>query len=123
MNSTINQEIFDKVVKHLRLQNCKATNGAFCVYRTSDNLKCAIGCLIEDEEYDLKMEGYLNLLLLFAQFPHLNISKLIRYEKDDNTMHLLARLQVIHDKRNVEDWENEFEFTSEQYNLSYKNPI
>lgn len=57
------QEIFEKVVIHLRNQGRRATGKSHpmaaskCKYRTSDGLKCGIGCLIPDELYDPSFEG------------------------------------------------------------------
>jgi len=53
-----NQELFDRVVSHLRIQGTPATDehGA-CMYRTEDGLRCAIGCLIPDDRYDPRWEG------------------------------------------------------------------
>lgn len=58
------QEIFDTVARHLFTQGKRATdfeqsyNRTVCRYRTSDGLKCAAGCLIPDDKYDPKMEGW-----------------------------------------------------------------
>lgn len=48
------QSIFDTVAWHLIKQGrpAWAKNGSGgCMYRTPDGLKCAIGCLIADDEY------------------------------------------------------------------------
>lgn len=52
-----NQEIFDTVAKHLFAQGKPALDdyGA-CVYRGENGMRCAVGCLITDEEYSLDME-------------------------------------------------------------------
>lgn len=58
------QEIFDTIALHLFTQGKRATdfnqsyNWKVCRYRTSDGLKCAAGCLIPDDKYDPKMEGW-----------------------------------------------------------------
>jgi hypothetical protein len=49
------QEIFDTVAKHLAAQGRPAHKGPSsraCAYRAHDGLKCAVGVLILDEEYD-----------------------------------------------------------------------
>jgi hypothetical protein len=52
------QEIFDKVVTHLRTQGKQAKNTSDdCVYRRPNGLMCAVGCLIPDELYDPALEG------------------------------------------------------------------
>lgn len=46
------QNIFDEVITHLVRQGKRATAGEWCRYHAEDGLKCAIGVLIPDEEYD-----------------------------------------------------------------------
>lgn len=50
-NETPLQDIFDAVVAHLIKQGKRATaKGMYCLYRTDDQLACAVGCLLSDEE-------------------------------------------------------------------------
>lgn len=52
------QELFDRVVTHLRTQGRPAKDGwGVCNYRAPDGCKCAIGALIPDETYDEVFEG------------------------------------------------------------------
>jgi hypothetical protein len=52
------QEIFNKVARHLARQGRKARDEhGKCAYRGKGDLKCAVGCLIRDSEYDPRMEG------------------------------------------------------------------
>lgn len=54
-----NQEIFDKVVTHLLTQNKRSTAfSGSCQYRGQNGAMCAVGCLITDEVYDSKFEGW-----------------------------------------------------------------
>jgi hypothetical protein len=52
------QELFDTVATHLLKQNKQARERysegvqSVCQYRTSDGLKCAVGCLITQAVYD-----------------------------------------------------------------------
>lgn len=62
LKDATDQEIFDQVATHLVTQNAKAVGTCDsglknCMYRTKDDLKCAVGCLIGDDEYNPKMEG------------------------------------------------------------------
>ena len=56
------QEIYDTVARHLFSQGRKAAvriGGVYsCVYRGPRGLKCAVGCLIRDDEYDRVMENH-----------------------------------------------------------------
>jgi hypothetical protein len=62
------QEIFDTVATHLLTQGKRAgvygdpdkdqnPTKFFCQYRAPDNCKCAVGCLIPDNQYIPDMEG------------------------------------------------------------------
>ena len=51
------QEIFDKVMTHLATQGHRAINRFNnCVYRSPNGDKCAVGCLIPDDEYTSAFE-------------------------------------------------------------------
>ncbi len=52
-----NQEIFDKVVTHLRQQGRPAAYADGCRYRAENELSCAVGCLISDADYTSDIEG------------------------------------------------------------------
>ena len=60
LNQATPQEVFDQVSQHLLKQNKQSTRYEklrnFCAYR-SGNLKCAAGCLIDDDEYSPEMEA------------------------------------------------------------------
>lgn len=91
------QEVFDKVVTHLRTQGCQAfdpDNG--CVYRGPNGTKCAVGCLIPDKEYTPQMEGQNVSAFVIGKFFDVsdNLSKLIKNHYD-----LLVELQRAHDDR------------------------
>lgn len=53
------QELFDHVINFLHQQGKPSINGltGMCAYRAADGSKCAAGCLIPDELFELKMEG------------------------------------------------------------------
>lgn len=58
------QQVFDFVVTHLYTQGRKAIQDSqlfadfeSCAYRSPDGAKCAVGCLLRDEEYKEEMEG------------------------------------------------------------------
>lgn len=50
------QQVFDKVARHLLTQNARATNGTSCKY-LEGSLKCAAGCLIDENEYKTTFEN------------------------------------------------------------------
>ena len=90
------QQVFDHVVNHLLTQNEKAVVGGEevnndCRYRLN-NLKCAAGCLIGDEEYRDTFEGLdWRYLVGIGAVP-------------DAHSDLIVKLQRIHDIGEPEEW-------------------
>lgn len=124
MNEMTAQEVFTKVVEHLRKQGCKSRedvsqdpsyNGEcqyLCLYRGPNNTMCAAGCLIEDDEYQSWMErnGIQNLLE--------NVDCLASLiERIKPHLHLVAVLQDTHDCFAVEDWERQFQYIAKNKGL------
>lgn len=93
-----NKEAFAIVKKHLLCQAKKSYNhdGTDCTYRSAEGLKCAVGVLIPDDEYDPKFEisGYRNLTYVYSHCPTLQ----------DLDFHMLKKLQVIHDRNRLIDF-------------------
>lgn len=88
------REVFDQVKAHLLKQNQTCIANDICVYK-HENLKCAAGCLISDEEYSNDFEGNM--------WSELVEQKLV----PDNHSELIERLQAIHDNEFVYQWEYE----------------
>lgn len=109
------QEIFDKVASHLLRQNAKSvvTAGAIgCSYRGIEGRKCAIGILIDDDEYEPEMEGRsVGKLLDFPQ-----CSWMWQHQG------FLRELQNIHDTFPPEEWEDNLIRFSENHNLTFNKP-
>jgi hypothetical protein len=83
-------ELFATIVNHLWQQKIPAIiNG--CVYRGPNGTKCAIGCLITDEEYDPRMENR-TIISLRNDFK---VAALQNSSQNDIT--LLEHLQAVHD--------------------------
>lgn len=125
-----NREIFDFVKGHLLRQNAKAVNGplvlpnednggsGMCRYRTNDGLKCAVGCLIDEEDYSVNMEGQRvgeafkydvgeRGALLFHALTKKGITQ--------ENVELLTKLQVIHDTKEVAFWSFFLDQLEQQY--------
>jgi len=112
------QQAFEMAVKHLRKQGCRSqqdatVNGAItCMYRIPENgLMCAVGALIPDEVYQESFEGTAIRGLLRDE-PSLN--ELFRKVN----LRLLEDLQEVHDKCEVEEWEESLEKLAEFYGLT-----
>lgn len=113
------QELYDTVVLHLRKQNCKAEKNDTCQYRQKSGdiiLKCAVGCLIPDEEYSTLFEGRTISGLLdesFLPFPK-TLKKLLIDHID-----LLIDLQLTHDEFPIYQWEDRFKIIAKKNNLQW----
>lgn len=114
-NFMTNQEIFDKIVAHLRQQKVRSTEGNICLYRSTIGLKCAVGCLINNNAYALELEGKavgsieVRDALLASGIP----------ADDGDTISMLQRLQSAHDDKHPDRWERDFEYIAGKHNLIY----
>lgn len=108
-----NQTAFEIMVNHLLKQGEKsrAYDRATCVYRNPDGLKCAVGAILPDELYVPSMENKL-ANALFSDYPA--IGKLW----ENISINLLAKMQYIHDHRDVDEWYDEFAAIADDFNLS-----
>ncbi len=101
------QEVFDQVARHLLSQKVasrhptrfiKESDGeGICMYRSPAGLKCAAGCLIGDDEYDEHFEN------------HTWISLVVDKKVPSNHLHLISRLQTIHDTTDPSIWKDGLE--------------
>ena len=84
------QELFDKIATHLLTQGARSENSlGKCLYRGEFGRKCAVGCLISDEEYEqfAVSGGTINLRPQVARrgFTHLVVSAAtLRRTRDAN---------------------------------------
>jgi len=122
------QEIFDTVVAHL-LQQGKQSKSNVCLYRSDDGLKCAIGALIPDSEYDPAME----FAVVEDHYPSQPASVIQAWAQSNypNDLKLLNRLQRLHDDcpyhiygYHPEAWEEyiltQSQIIAEDFNLTWK---
>lgn len=116
-----NQEAFDKMVTHLRTQGMRCMGlinkdpeigypelGETCVYRGEGDMRCAVGCLIPDDQYKDTLEG----TSVEGIVDHVAALKGISVE-------LLGDMQVTHDDHPLDDWEYRFEQAATDFELTY----
>lgn len=104
------QEIFNKVVTHLRKQGRKAMRfvnnelggSTFCAYRTSEGLCCAIGCLIPEDKYRPSMES--GVVTYNQEVQSVLLSEGINTSHAP-TLGFLRTLQLVHDTNDFLQWE------------------
>lgn len=116
----VKQLFYDKVVEHLLTQKERAIDeSGDCRYRTSNGLKCAVGCLIPDENYSINFEGrkvsffMLNEILNFEKIEE----KLDKWEKH-HLLDFLLNLQRIHDRMHLNQWYYIFKAFAQGENLN-----
>ena len=109
------QDIFDKVYKHLLNQGAKslAKNGS-CLYK-SGGRKCAIGCLIDDKNYDSTKLEHKGISSTLVQDAVKNSNKGMHLNKI--TKDMLASLQAVHDNNDPENWQTVLHRLAKRYNL------
>ncbi len=105
-----NQEILDKVANHLLTQNEKAYDDSThsCSYLDSEGRKCAVGCLIPDDQYSKKLEG-----AIIVSNPKLKALPCMQGLDID----FLRALQLIHDNSVIGVWRSRLEDLANQNNL------
>ena len=124
------QEVFDKVATHLLKQGEKAEYSTefgepICAYRTSEGLKCAVGCLIPDDLYEERLENLPAAAFVLPRGEHmdrfndasvaLEVGKKIGLTSEH--MSILGSLQNIHDVYITKNWRTVLQELAENYNL------
>lgn len=110
------QKIYNRVATHLLTQNARATKGGYgqCMYRTSDGLKCAVGCLITDEAYSPKIE--FNRMGTEIVLESLAKSGIL-VDSHSKLYKMLSDLQRIHDAFAIASWPAQLHHIATKYNL------
>ena len=107
LESATPQQVFDQVSTHLLTQMERSTNiiNGMCQYRATSGLKCAVGCLISDDEYrpDMETNSWVVLQKDFG-IP-------IAHEG------LINHLQKIHDSYEPGRWEKKLRALAGKANL------
>lgn len=105
-----NQEAFNTMVQHLRKQSAKSLQAGSdikCMYRAPNGLRCAVGCLIPDNEYADHMDNS-SLCRVIELVPALQ----------EISYSLLTMMQSIHDGQEVAEWEDGFLRVATQFRLT-----
>lgn len=112
----MDQELFDIVAKHLLTQNQPAVAYGRCAYRSGD-LKCAVGCLIDDKNYNEDIEG--------KSIKHEKVIKAVENSLgtplSKEKINFLSDLQDIHDHTEPDDWKKGLEDFAVNYNLRFNH--
>lgn len=116
------QEVFDKVARHLLTQGCKSISGGNCAYRGEGRTKCAIGCLIEDNLYDPDFEG-VAVNSFTPKEEHFLYKRVLALRSVltgnvTNNLTLLSSLQRVHDQTPTCDWKYGLRNVANQLSLN-----
>lgn len=124
------QDLFDRVVAHLRKQGEKAVSmQGSCRYRTASGLQCGIGGIIPDDMYDYTFENKpIGALMEYAlkgftginlHFPNFNEDfwKWLALDRQFTT-----ELQRLHDCKAVYEWEDALLRLAGRHQLIYTLP-
>ena len=116
------QQIFDKVLNHLRKQGVAAvdTETGACLYRTKENYKCAIGCLIPDELYKTEMEQKSCRKIIHRSIA---LQKYLDINEKNQDIDFLEAMQNAHDTELVisfEAFNSAMEHIAERFDLTYR---
>jgi len=102
------KQVFQTVVTHLLTQNSKSLDGSVhgsCAYQNNDGKQCAIGVLIDSENYWPELEGKAADAVEVIEAVEKSLdTHITRPDRD-----LLCKLQDIHDYSSVERWREELE--------------
>lgn len=121
------QAIFDQVVTHLLTQNEVAwdANGV-CQYRGPRGTKCAVGCLIDDANYNADIEGLSINSALRDQHVMARCKQLVDAVinsgvdlNDPATAKLMDRLQQVHDRCSPAIWETRLKIEAKEAGLQF----
>ena len=105
------QEIFDKVAKHLLDQGEPSVIGDSCVYRGTNGRMCAAGVLIPDEVYSVEMEG--KCFHSVAQ----KLPDSLSYLKENSFF--VGELQELHDDTMACTWERKLRAIASKRELNW----
>jgi len=126
------QELYDTIATHLLMQNARSEDPdtavvssdpyesdipPACLYRGPNGLRCAVGCVIPDEEYNRGLEGCgIADLLRLKRF-----SFELRHEFKRH-LTLLNDLQNMHDVADIERWPERLQHIALRHNLKPIDP-
>ncbi len=112
------QEVFDKVARHLLTQKRKSLvkdDSLSCMYRSHDGLQCAAGCLIPDSIYKERMEH--NTINCMLSPKHERYEPSLAALLAGVSSEMLRRLQLVHDRSAVHDWFGELDRAAVDFQL------
>lgn len=103
LNDLTAQEVYDIVKSHLLAQGKPSFDrDQDCAYRGSGDTSCAVGCLIPEDQYTLRMEGLSVDQLCVNQTRFTLAPSLVEFLSAHQK--LLTDLQMVHDAKDASLW-------------------
>lgn len=101
--------LFDVMANHLMTQRRASFDEIFrmCMYRSPDGLKCAVGVLIDDQEYTIDLEGN-------------EVDRILGNDVSQSKLRILQHFQRIHDVHEPSEWEAEIRHLASAYNFKWE---
>jgi hypothetical protein len=116
------QEIYDRVLIHLRAQRIASMGAGACAYVNAVGHTCAIGCLMSRQDAVLAERRGGAVAFLMEELPEVYS----RIDPDGENLRMLQNLQACHDSympRNkgekMASWEDHMQNLATAYNLIY----
>lgn len=122
MNTISNQELFDRVAKHLLTQNEASVANitgddgltfTLCAYRGENGLMCGVGCLVSDKEYSPSLEGK----SILGTDVKLSVERSLNVNLTSYNLALLNDLQSLHDLSDTDKWARHLRETAYDHGL------
>jgi hypothetical protein len=121
----IKQELFNKIIAHLKAQNKRSTRKLTIqmtkertreeiepAYISNDGNKCPAGCIFEDNEYNISMEG-----IAFDSILNLKETSQTLKDRCKDHLPLILELMVMHDFSEPETWNEQMKAIALKHNL------
>lgn len=119
---TPREELFVKVAKHLLTQGVKARvvteEGTACKYRLGE-LRCAVGCLIDDAHYDATFEGF-GISDLAGTEVRAAVAASVGHEVCEQDFVMLSALQRLHDCEPTAFWKEGLEDIANDFGIDFE---
>jgi hypothetical protein len=110
------QEMFDRVARHLLTQMAQSTDEAGCRYRDGHGNMCAIGVLIPPDKYNPEWDQY-----PAASVGQADIMTACGYGQEE--LPLASALQSLHDSLYPHLWRVELRSVAESFGLTFPEGV
>lgn len=122
-----NQEAFDRVWDWFVVRKGQKSTMVFdggergCAYRGADGARCAVGCLIPDELYNLSMEQTSITVLLMD--PGYGSSPPLRAHFSGVSQSLLSEMQSAHDGFDTDHYGDQTDVAAERFTAHMEHAL